>query len=60
MGALETTSERQSKDSNQGEMIMGKWFTVEIQFNVGIDGNLVVDPKEVGAKIDGVKACCSS
>ena len=31
----------------------GKWFTrVEVQFIVGIDGNLEVDLKEVGEELD--------
>jgi len=35
----------------------GKWFTrVEVQFIVGIDGNLEVDLKEVGEELDGSTA----
>ena len=35
----------------------GKWFTrVEVQFIVGIDGNLEVDLKEVGEGLDGATA----
>ena len=35
----------------------GKWFTrVEVQFIIGIDGNLEVDLKEVGAGLDGTRA----
>ena len=32
----------------------GKWFIrVKVQFIVGIDGNLEVDLKEVGKRLDG-------
>ena len=56
LGAIET-------DANLGIQIKGKgkdkgrWFTrVEVQFIVGIDGNLEVDLKEVGAGLGGATA----
>jgi hypothetical protein len=55
LGAIETNAKleiqikRESKD--KGNL---KWFTrVEIQFIVGINGHLEVDPKEVGAGLGG-------
>ena len=56
LGAIET-------NTKLGTQIKGKskdrreWFTrVEVQFIVGIDGNVEVDLKEVGAGLEGARA----
>ena len=56
LGAIETSAKLgiQIKGKSKDK---GKWFTrVEVQFIVGIDGNLEVDLKEVGAGLDGATA----
>ena len=56
LGAIETNSklEIQIKGKSKDK---GKWFTrVEVQFIVGIDGNLEVDLKEIGEGLDGATA----
>ena len=53
LGAIETNAKLgiQIKGKSKDK---GKWFTrVEVQFVIGIDGNLEVDLKEVGAGLDG-------
>ena len=56
LGAFETNAKLgiQIKGKSKDK---GKWFTrVEVQFIVGIDGNLEVDLKEVGTGLDGATA----
>ena len=56
LGAIETNAKLgiQIKGKSKDK---GKWFTrVEVQFIVGINGNLEVDLKEVGAGLDGATA----
>jgi heat shock protein 1/8 len=55
LGAIETDAKLgiQIKGKSKEK---GKWFTrVEVQFIVGIDGNVEVDLKEVGEGLDGAK-----
>ena len=56
LGAIETNAKLgiQIKGKSKDK---GRWFTrVEVQFIVGIDGNLEVDLKEVGTGLDGATA----
>jgi len=56
LGAVETNADLGIQIKGKGKD-KGKWFTrVEVQFIVGIDGNLEVDLKEVGAGLDGATA----
>ena len=59
LGAIETNAKLgiQIKGKSRESKDKGKWFTrVEVQFIVGIDGNLEVELKEVGAGLDGATA----
>ena len=56
LGAVETTANLGIQIKGKGKE-RGKWFTrVEVQFIVGIGGNLEVDLKEVGTGLDGATA----
>ena len=56
LGAVETNAHLGIQIKGKGKE-RGKWFTrVQVQFIVGIDGDLQVDMKEVGAGLDGATA----
>ena len=56
LGAVEVNANLGIQIKGKGKD-KGKWFTrVEVQFIVGIDGNLEVDLKEVGVGLDGATA----
>ena len=60
LGAIETNAKlgiQMNQIKGKGkDNLKGKWFTRVVRFIAGIDGNLEVDLKEVGAGLDGATA----